>query len=432
MEQICEAGSDDPDMSDNIEQGGEAVVGGPAEGLAQRIKHAGQALCDAIASVADQVPARSRSPQEFARTLDVHRNLASRLLNAVRTDDPLAAVQRMPRSEGLRMFLNAARLRVPRAAVERAEIALREFEQVIQGDLGGWDGFDAAVTEWLPEARARFELANKQLAFKGMANIVGARSDVQLDTIIYYPDATGTRCDIGMIEGMVGLRRLRPSVRLPIAVHAPSPLAPRPLPYELQGIQPGEAADEYPLLDDFCSSPPPKLEAIHVGDVTYYVLAGNAIGPNAAVDVFASSVIRGGRPIYSEPGEPPYRPHSAVGLTLPSTTLLMNMLVHEDIWPHAEPGLLVYDMGRQGAGDHGGMVSDLDCLDMLESVQALGTGVSRFRASDVGRYVEMVSYVCGSLGWDANRLRGYRVRVQYPLVGVHYCLAFDPVPERES
>jgi hypothetical protein len=48
-------------------------------------------------------------------------------------------------------------------------------------------------------------------------------------------------------------------------------------------------------------------------------------------------------------------------------------------------------------------------------VQLLGKGVARFRASDVGRHVEMVEYVCRKLGWDTSRLRGYRVRVQYPL-----------------
>lgn len=399
----------------------------PAD-IARRIKGVGQELHDAMQAITDQIPAKSRSAQEFARTLKVHRTLAGRLLSAVRTDDPLAAISRMPRSEGLRMFLQAAKPAVPRDLITRAEAALRAFEQIVHGELGGWDGFDAAITEWLPDAREKFELANKQLAFKGMANILGVRAEVQLDTAIYYPDTSGKRCDIAIIEGLVDLRRMRPSVRVPVAEHTPNPGGPRPLAYVLEDVPPDASGEQYPLLEPFCSSPLPALEAVRAGDMTIYVLAGNAIGSNSAVDVFAANVVRGGRPMYRAPSEPPTRPSWSAGVNLPVRTLLMNILLHEDVWPGSDPQLLIYDMHVRGLVSPDDASRDIDRMDVVESMQPLGQGVARFRASEVGRHVEMVQYVCDRLGWDSDRLRGYRVRVQYPLFNAQYCLAFDPPP----
>lgn len=400
----------------------------PGGSLEARIKLAGKNLCSAIQELTEQVPASATSTQDFARALKIHRTLASRVLNAIRTDDPLAAISRMPRSEGLRILLQAAKPTVSRHAIQRAEEALREFELIVRTELGGWDGFDAALTEWLPDARARFELSSKQLAFKGMANLLGMRADVQLDTAIYYPDASGEKCDIALIEGLVNLRRLRPSVRVPIAVHTPDPNTPRPLQFTLETVPASEATNHYPLLEQFCSSPCPRLEAIRTGEMTNYVLAGKEIGANSAVDVFAASVVRGGRPMHRRPGDPPVRPMWSAGVNLPAKTLLMNILVHEDVWPGNQPELFVYDMHVRGIASPDDPTREFDRMDIVETIQSLGKGAARFRATELGSHVEIVQHVCARLGWDSRRLRGYRVRVQYPLLTAQHCIAFSPLP----
>ena len=375
------------------------------------------------------IPAKSKTPNELARVLKVHRTLASRLLNAFRTDDPLAAVSRMPRSEGLRIFLQAAKTAVPSDIHERAEAALRMFEQIVNEELGGWDGFDAAITEWLPDARVRFEMANKQLAFKGIANLMGVRADTQLDTVIYYPDASGEMCDIVLLEGLTNLHRLRPSARVPVASHIPHPRSPQPLECMLVNGNTDSVQNRNPLLRDFCSTPIPKLEVVQSGEMVTYVLAGNEIGANSAVDIFAANMVRGGRPLYRSPEDPPVRPHWSAGINLPTKTLVMNVLLHEDMWP-GDPSLLVYDIHIHGVTAPDDKSRDLDRMDMMESIQPLGKGATRFRLNEVGRHVEMVQYICDRLGWDSSRLRGYRVRVQYPLMHVQYCVAFNPLPIR--
>ncbi|MGD8452121.1 MAG: hypothetical protein PVJ57_09910 [Phycisphaerae bacterium] len=411
---------------------GHAIHSGLDGTLEARIKLAGKNLCTAIQQLTDQVPTPSSSTQDFARALKIHRTLASRVLNAIRTDDPLAAISRMPRSEGLRMLLQAAKPTVPKDAILRAEEALREFELIVRNELGGWDGFDAALIEWLPDVRERYELSNKQLAFKGIANLMGMRADVQLSSVIYYPDASHQKCDIVIIEGLVNLRRLRPSVRIPITVHRPNPLTPRPQKYWLEDVPAEQTGDHYPLLRQFCSTPCPQVEAIRTGDTVNYLLAGNEIGENSAADIFAASVVRGGRPMYRTPTEPPVRAMWSAGVNVPAKTLLMNILLHEDVWPGSHPELHMYDMHFRGLATPDDPTREFDRMDLLERLQSLGKGVTRFRATELGSHVEIVQHVCERLGWDANRLRGYRVRVQYPLMNVQYCVAFDPPPVRED
>ncbi len=71
------------------------------------------------------------------------------------------------------------------------------------------------------------------------------------------------------------------------------------------------------------------------------------------------------------------------------------------------------DQARQG-----------DRLDLLESVQSLGTGPEAFRIPEFARYPELIRSLCATLGWNAGKLRGYRCKVRYPIYGSQINLAF--------
>ncbi len=70
-----------------------------------------------------------------------------------------------------------------------------------------------------------------------------------------------------------------------------------------------------------------------------------------------------------------------------------------------------HECGPADANDAG---REVDRLESTTSIQNLGRGPNCFHATEFARHVELVQYECDKLGWNINRLRGYRCRVQYP------------------
>jgi hypothetical protein len=92
----------------------------------------------------------------------------------------------------------------------------------------------------------------------------------------------------------------------------------------------------------------------------------------------------------------------------------------------SDPQLLIYDTALDGVANINDQSRDIDRLDMVESVQALGVGPSRWRSADVPNYAELVRDVSRRLRWDAELFRGYRCRIDYPIYGSQIAMAFEP------
>ena len=105
----------------------------------------------------------------------------------------------------------------------------------------------------------------------------------------------------------------------------------------------------------------------------------------------------------------------------------MRLHPHEDAYPNWEPNVRVLELGPLGYADVNDESRDVDVLDVVETVQPLGSGIERFRCEQIPRYCELLQYVCDRCGWDPQRFRGYRCQVDYPIVGSQLQFAF-PVP----
>lgn len=394
--------------------------------LSSRVRGCGERVRAALRRVVDQVPVAGQRPMEHARVLGVHRTLAGRVLKALRTDDPLASIIELPRSEGLRIFLDALGPRVEPGALAAARAAVEELDALVRGELGGWDELDAAIGAWLPEAREKFELANRQQVYKGMSALFGARANVQLITAIYYPDETGERCHVAVLMGLLGLRRTRPGTRITVSSTGPSPDEPVPLARFGRSPADGAAAigDDGPLLAPFCSEPLPALEAAEAGGATEYILAGDAIGASSEVDIVTAHVGRGVRPVAPPDSGPGSRMSGSAGVTIPSRTLLLNVLLHDDVWAGRTPELMVYDTRMRGLANPSDPDRQTDRMETMDSIQPLGRGAGRFHAPEVGRHAEMIARACEGLGWDPEKLRGFRCRAPFPLLHAQYCMVF--------
>ncbi|MGD8454523.1 MAG: hypothetical protein PVJ57_22135 [Phycisphaerae bacterium] len=402
------------------------IEGAPTRIIEAKIDRVMRGLAESLSGVLRGLPGNPRRPQALAEFLDLNKSLSSRLCRAVRVPDPFAAAHLMPGPEALRMLLRAAAGKgVGRSTIVAAEKAVSAFEQLIEHDVGSRDGLEAVISESLPDARRKFELANKQAMFKAAANLKGMMAEVYWVTFLAHPGKDAERHDVAGLSGLRGLRRVRPGA----AVLVTNRVMATDLGDEAYLTLDGGRIDGIDglLLKPYCSSPLPELDAKQKGSCLYYRLADPGYGPNSAVDLTFAELCR--RSIHR------YRPAQGKRISgtwaeveHPVKTLVFDFLLHQDVWPGCEPELRIYDTIVRGTAEPENPERDIDLLELDESIELLGRTAAKFRAVEIPNYLDMLRHACGRLGWDVEQFRGYRCRIQYPFYGSQVCMAFN-LPE---
>jgi hypothetical protein len=390
-------------------------------GLEAAILATGEQLLQSIGAVLDPFAEQAAGPQALARHLGVDKVLTSRVLKATRSGDPIGALHAMPGPEPLRRLVRAAAKRGAKAeAVIEAGAAIGSYETLIRDRLGDRSLLDAILSAWAPEARREFELRRKQAAFKALSQLKGAEARAILATAVLSPSQDAERVDVAWINGLIGVQRLRPG--------APVTLATRRLAGAEGGRRP-TALDGHPIEDPpslmlaaFCSEPTPRMRAHRAGEVVHYTMEDGGFGPGSSFDFVFAEVNRGELPRYRA-ADSTRRSYFFAESTPCARALQFDLLVHDDLYPGSAPELLLYDTAFEGVADVNDPARDVDRLDMLESIEALGQGLVWIRSMDVPRYAQLMGRVFEALGLEAARFRAYRCRIDYPVYGAQVTMA---------
>lgn len=401
------------------------------EPLQQRLSLAAERFRTTLSAVIDRVPTTSKKPAEFERLLKLDRSLSSRVLRAVRLHDPLASLHRMPGLHGVRLLLAAAaRIGVDSLLVAQAERALGDLEGLVTKELGHWKDLNAAISGWLPDMREEFDIANRQVAYRAMSNLKGITADAEQSVTLIYPSKDNKDwLDRVGIGGTCRMKRLRPGTpmgRLRGSVIVPPPGSTRPLTLDGRPIDQTTGA---PLLKEFSSVPTPEFEVRITGNIEHYLLRGDDVGIGSQVDLFLADLMRNRYPAHRGVNPNPATPGAVIDI--PVKALIVDVLVHRDVWVDVEPELRMYDTTGRGLANPIDPSRDMDRIDVFETIQDLGTRLDSFRTNEVGRYVEMIRHICDQLGWESDSFRGYRCRVEYPVHGTQVNLVFFPPPATE-
>ena len=403
--------------------------GGQEAPLEQRIASLGRTIGNDLRAVLEQVPGSPHGTQSLAQTLTLDKVLTSRLLKALRANDPIAVAHYLPGPEPLRRMLKAARRKgVDSQLIARANAVVAEFEDLVRQEAGDRSSLDAIIASWLPEVRRDFELRRKQAAFKATSQLKGVMADTLLSTVLLHPGSDGESIDVVWIFGLLGLRRLRPGVSVKFATRRITLEGDPRRPMNLSGA-PIEVVDDA-RLDEFCAAPPAEVIVHTVGDVLHYTLGGAAFGPRAANDLVLVEANYNEMPRYL-PEDSQRKGYVFSEISTPAKAQLFDVLVHEDIYPGSQPQLLIYETALDGVADVNDPVRDVDRMDMVESIQLLGRSVAQWRHTRVPSYTEMLRHIFAQLGWSDTKFRGYRCAVDYPVYGSQITMAFDP-PTRPS
>jgi hypothetical protein len=392
--------------------------------IEDRVRHTANALRGAFRAVLDATPSAWNGPSDLRRVVGVEPSLGSRLLAALRMDDPLATLARLPKASGLKMLLRgAARAKVPPALIEEAASATREVESLVRF-AGGQADFDAMLAGWLPETRPGFELRNRQAAFRAMSNLRGLAAEVILSCNLVHPGADAQRCDTAKLIGPVGLRRLRADADVRATstrVIEADPSGPADTTLDGHALDSESASS---ALVEFCEPSPPRIRCVRQGLALHRLLDGNHVGPQSRATLVFGEMRRSALRRYGDPAR--RFTGGCEAIDVPAKTLILDFLVHEDVWPACEPELRVYEFGTVGPADPNDPARDIDRRRVPETVQHLGRGSSGFAISEVGRYVEMIRHVGARLNWDIERFRGFRCRMPYPVYATQVCMVFEP------
>jgi hypothetical protein len=410
-------------------QGSRARAGA---GLAKEIAALGKAFVATLEPILAELPAASSGPVALAKALGLDKVFPSRLLKAVRkSHDPLATVHGIPGPEPLARFLKAARRAgVERAKITAAEAQLTTFKDFVRLEVGDRGALEALISTWLPEARRDFELRRKQAAFRAMSQLRGVSIRARLAAVFLAPSEVPGRLDLVWLMGYFGLLRLRPGAGVGFGTKRfvePGSQGAGRQPLTLDG-----AVGDFPhgyRLDEFCRAPVARIESELFGEYAHYKLAGDAVGPGSEVDLILAELNRNELPSTVAAGSG-RKAHFSSEVATPSKRLILDVFVHRDVYPNSEPELRLYDRAQGSTGDVNDPRNEAFRLDMAESIVSLGSDPTNFRADSIASYRELTGAVFERLDWDPHAFRGYRVAIDYPLLGSQIVVVFDP-PEAD-
>jgi hypothetical protein len=392
----------------------------------------GRNLALSFGDLLARLPDAPQPAMKLAETLKIDKALAVRLLAAVRKKDPLATAHAIPGPDPLARVVKAAGKKgVPAAALQSSTAAVSAFRSLIKVHGGDRSGLDAIIAAMLPDTRLKFENVAKQSMYRGVRQLKGVSADVVSYTVFVHPSDNPARLDVVNVEGFFGVRRVRPGADLKLGTGSRVMGTPQDAcgPYTLDGLR----VDEFEgvLLRSFCSDPQVRLTVHLRGDSAIYVLDwGESVGWSSARDIVTAELRR--RPLRRTRAADDPRPKSGFvyPISLPTRVFVCDLILHEDVYPGCEPKLRILELGERGCADVNDTTRDLDVFDVAERIERLDRGIASFRAAEVPRYGELLAHVCGKLGWDAERFRGYRTRIEYPIFGTQVHWAFDvPIDE---
>lgn len=394
-------------------------------GSAERLDRVGRDLLGAMKQVIASIPDAPRRPQNFAREVGVNKDVASRLFAAMRSKDVLAAMHRMPGSAALRQVLGVAGAKgASEDLVQGAHTALSAYDAFVRDHFEDRAGLDAFIGASLPHARRKLEAAAKQSIFRGAAVLKGVISEAMLSTFITFPSAKdgGQLCDLAVVNGFIGIRRVRPGAPIQFSHVSHTSDYDKPAAADL-----GEPFGSH-VLGGFCSPPSPALTVEREEKTVTYALQDTGVGPRSAVDMFTAdhfpsnysrgrtAAAPGSRWFYAQP-------------EYPTKVMVIDLFVRRDLWPDASPRLWIYDTDRRGVASVNDRSRDRDRLETAENIEPLGTGTARARSEDIPRYDELLNFMFGRLGQQADEFRCYRCRIAYPVPSWQITMEFSPPAE---
>ncbi len=169
-------------------------------------------------------------------------------------------------------------------------------------------------------------------------------------------------------------------------------------------------------LQDFCTDPMPPIDLRPDGNRLLYVLGEEPRELPHDVDLFFGSRHRRSDPAHATDEQ--RRARFALVPQNPSCHAVLDVFLHRDVWPSAEPELVIAKIGNPA--NETLLAHSLDRADFVESLQRLGTEPNAVNHPAYPDHAKLVGWVNEQMGWNRQDFRLFRCVVKYPVVGLWY------------
>lgn len=383
-----------------------------------------------LAAALQRLGSSGTSPTTLARTMNMDRATAHRLLDLATTTrgNELGAVARAPGPEGIDAFLLASRRRGASAdALAGLAHALEQYRKLLL-DLGGSKArLIRRIEATLPAATAddppRTSDDVSRRLFEAATDLLGRRNGLRLDVMIVrrIPDRPDV-FDLAQVRGVLG--HVASPHALPMSIdllgRALRPDAPAPPGLLTLSGRPATSALSSTVLPAFSTTPLPVVLSQGVGE-----RVRNVIDPRASKGAPVDVVLGYRRDAAFRHPRFEDSPMLEVGALVrdPTERLIVDVFVERDVAREAVPDGEAYVWSptlETSLADHW-----LDKLPGAPPLQVLGAGLERAESRLWPRHGELLKHAFDELRWDPRAFVGFRLEVEGPLWGCAYFVVLD-------
>ncbi len=367
--------------------------------------------------------------QSISRQLGINKNLAWKISKIIQADDPSVALEQMPGSAGLRIFLRSAEQAGATAELlDAARHAIEGYERLIEVHSGDRATLEMMGSELSPNGRHQRDEQHRKLLFQGASYVWGAQARVSLKVGLVGPSSQPGLLDFASVNALIDFRRIREDVTwvlasrqscnddgTEMATSASEPIDP--------SFAQGDLA---PLMGEFCSSPLPEFRRLKSGGMTAFELVEGPVGNIGALTCVFGAIQRGipfHRTAANEWGE-----HSAA-CNIPAELLILDLYFHRTFdFAQRHETILYSELGAPIG--HTGRERERKRLPLHEPVLDLGAGPLPVGTPEVPRYNPMVQAAFRRMEWDPAEFHGFRIKVAYPAIPTALVLRYRLPAER--
>ncbi len=369
------------------------------------------------------------SPQDVARRFKLNKTLTWKLSKVIGATDNLAAVNHVPGSGAMQIFLKSMSTSgAGPEAIDGVRNAAKRFDEMVQLHVGDRPTLELVLDGMAPGATDRLEVSRK-LAFRGNSGIWGVQAQTRLALNVLAPNKDNPdTLDIVTVRGYSGFRRLRPSVRWPLFQvrewsTGEDAMMTQP---NWEPLEEGDSPSVANIMASFSSERMPEIRAEQSSEGTDFVLMPGPVGNFGAIDCYQGELMRSAVSKYATNDDPIGEFGAAI--SVPLETLVMDIVVEESLAFALEARVIVLgQISRQSQPTPDETSSA--ALPITDSVRVISGQPPALATPRIERYPEMLELICERLGCEPKRMRAVRLEMKYPPLGSTVLLRFD-LPQR--